>query len=294
MGIQQPSSITQGSMHIAENSSMELGRNLSRLATVFTLMLLGLGSSLGAPTPPPQTQVQTGSLRPANEVDSAMEGTAPRPRIGLVLSGGGARGLAHVGVLKVLEREGIAIDAIAGTSMGAIIGGLYASGMSAEQLEAALLKVRWEQVFAARVERPYLSQRRKEEDFEISSIIELGLRQGELQLPLGAISGRGLESLLRHYTLRVSQVDQFDALPIPFRAVATDMETGQPVVMSAGDLALAMRSSMSVPGVFAPTEKDGRILGDGGLVNNLPVDVARTIGGGRGHRGEHRHAPVST
>lgn len=221
----------------------------------------------------PSYSAEVNALSPTSQ-----EKPVSRPRIGLVLSGGGARGLAHVGVLKVLEREGIPVHAIAGTSMGAIIGGLYASGMSAQQLEEVLLKIQWDRVFAARVERPYLSQRRKEEDFEISSIIELGIRNGELRLPLGAISGRGLESLLRHYTLRVSQVDRFDALPIPYRAVATDMESGKMVVMQHGDLALAMRSSMSVPGVFAPTEREGLILGDGGLVNNLPVDVVRAMG----------------
>ncbi|MBP6544887.1 MAG: patatin-like phospholipase family protein, partial [Piscinibacter sp.] len=126
-----------------------------------------------------------------------------RPRIGLVLSGGGARGLAHVGVLKVLERERVPIDMITGTSMGAIIGGLYASGMSATQLEAELMKVDWNAVFASRVDRQLLSQRRKEEDFEISPVIEIGMRNGELRAPLGALSGRGLETLLRRYTLPV-------------------------------------------------------------------------------------------
>ena len=201
-----------------------------------------------------------------------------RPRIGLVLSGGGARGLAHVGVLKVLERAGVPVDVIAGTSMGAIIGGLYASGMTAEQLEAELLKIDWDAVFSNRVGRPLLSQRRKEEDFEVSPVIEIGMRDGELRAPLGAISGRGLESLLRRYTLPAREVRDFDRLPIPFRAVATDMETGQAVVIGSGDLATALRSSMSVPGVFAPTEVDGRILGDGGLVDNLPVAVARSMG----------------
>lgn len=204
--------------------------------------------------------------------------TAQRPRIGLVLSGGGARGLAHVGVLQVLERERVPIDVIAGTSMGAIIGGLYASGMSAAQLEAELLKVDWNALFASRVDRQLLSQRRKEEDFDISPVLEIGMRDGELRAPLGALSGRGLETLLRRYTLPVREVRHFDALPIAFRALATDMETGRPVVLSQGDLALALRSSMSVPGVFAPTEVDGRILGDGGLVDNVPVEVARAMG----------------
>jgi NTE family protein len=201
-----------------------------------------------------------------------------RPRIGLVLSGGGARGFAHVGVLKVLEAERVPIDAIAGTSMGAIVGGLYASGMNAAELDEALRGVDWDTLFAPRVERQHLSQRRKEEDFEISPVIEFGMRDGVLRAPIGAVSSRGLESLLRRYTLAVRQVGSFDGLPIPFRAVATDLETGAAVVLDRGDLALALRSSMSVPGVFPPTEVDGRILGDGGLVDNVPIDVARAMG----------------
>ncbi len=207
-----------------------------------------------------------------------MDGSAARPRIGLVLSGGGARGLSHVGVLKVLEAERIPIDAIAGTSMGAIVGGMYASGMSAAEIEGELRKVEWSTIFSPRVDRQHLSQRRKEEDFEVSTAIELGLRDGQLRTPSATVSSRGLESLLRRYTLPVRAVPDFDRLPIPFRAVATDLETGAAVVLERGDLALALRSSMSVPGVFPPTEVDGRLLGDGGLVNNLPVDVARAMG----------------
>ncbi|MDN3922451.1 patatin-like phospholipase family protein [Roseateles violae] len=225
---------------------------------------------------------------------------AARPKLGLVLSGGGARGLAHVGVLKVLERERVPADLITGTSMGAIIGGLYASGMSAADLERELLLVSWDRVFAGRVERQQLSQRRKEEDFEFSPVIEFGMRDGELRAPQSTLSSRGLEILLRRYTRPVRQVRNFDQLPTPFRAIATDMETGAQVVLDDGDLALAMRSSMSVPGVFAPTEMvvdlapvdtppggradapaktaEERILGDGGLVNNLPIDVARGMG----------------
>ncbi|HEY1091336.1 MAG TPA: patatin-like phospholipase family protein, partial [Burkholderiaceae bacterium] len=201
-----------------------------------------------------------------------------RPKLGLVLSGGGARGLAHVGVLKVLEREHIPVDVIAGTSMGAIVGGLYASGLSAEDLERELLAIGWGDIFATRVDRPLLPQRRKEEDFEFSPVLEFGLRDGELRAPQGTLSARGLEVLLRRLTLPVRDIHQFDALPIPFRAVATDMETGSQATLAEGDLALALRSSMSVPGVFAPTEWRGRLLGDGGLVDNLPVDVARDMG----------------
>jgi len=212
---------------------------------------------------------------------AASTAATPRPRIGLVLSGGGARGLAHVGVLKVLEELRVPVDVIAGTSMGAIVGGLYASGMPADVLERELRAVRWSEVFTNRVARQQLSQRRKEEDFEISPLLELGVNDGELQAPRSAVSSRGLESLLRRYTLPVRQVQRFDQLPIPFRAVATDMETGAAVVLDQGDLAMALRSSMSVPGVFAPIEQGGRVLGDGGLVNNVPIDVARAMGADR-------------
>jgi len=205
-------------------------------------------------------------------------GNASRPRIGLVLSGGGARGLAHVGVLKVLEEQRIPIDAIAGTSMGAIVGGLYASGMRADALERELNAIRWDQVFSNRVARPELSQRRKEEDFEFSTAIELGVRNGELRAPQGAVSSRGLELLLRRFTLPVHDILRFDDLPIAFRAVATDMESGQAVVLDRGDLAQALRSSMSVPGVFSPIEVNSRVLGDGGLVDNVPIEVARGMG----------------
>ena len=223
----------------------------------------------------PPALAQAPAAAPA---EPALELPAARPRIGLVLSGGGARGLAHGGVLKVLEALQIPIDVITGTSMGAIVGGLYASGMRAADLDLALRSVNWGEVFTNPVQRQQLSQRRKEEDFDIAAAIELGLRDGELLLPSGAVSSRGLESLLRRYTLPVRGVARFDDLPIRFRAVATDMETGAAVVLDSGDLALALRASMSVPGAFAPTEVDGRVLGDGGLVNNLPIDVARALG----------------
>jgi NTE family protein len=209
---------------------------------------------------------------------TARTGEGHRPRIGLVLSGGGARGLAHVGVLKVLEAAHVPIDVIAGTSMGAIIGGLYASGMPAQDIETELLKVDWRRLFATRVSRQQLSQRRKEEDFEIANGIELGYRDGAFRAPQGAVSSRGLESLLRRYTLPVRSIDRFDQLPTPFRAVATNMETGAAVVMDHGDLAMALRSSMSVPGIFPSTDIDGMVLGDGGLVDNVPIDVARDMG----------------
>ena len=244
----------------------------------FCLAALWLAGLLATSAAQAQDAPPAASAAAASAPITARSGEGQRPRIGLVLSGGGARGLAHVGVLKVLEQARVPIDVIAGTSMGAIIGGLYASGMPAQEIETELLKVDWRKLFATRVSRQQLSQRRKEEDFEIANGIELGYRDGAFRAPQGAVSSRGLESLLRRYTLPVRTIEQFDRLPTPFRAVATNMETGDAVVMDHGDLAMALRSSMSVPGVFPSTDIDGQVLGDGGLVNNVPIDVARQMG----------------
>ncbi len=207
-----------------------------------------------------------------------LEAGGGRPKVALVLSGGGARGLTHVGVLKVLEAARVPVDMVVGTSMGAIIGGLYAAGMSPAQLEEEIARLNWGGLFEWREPRQMLSQRRKEEDFELSPMLQLGFRDGDFRLPTGAVPSRSLEMLLRRYTLPMRHLPDFDHLPIPFRAVATDMENGQAVVLDRGDIAAALRASMSVPGVFSPLEVDDRILGDGGLVDNLPVEVARRMG----------------
>jgi NTE family protein len=201
----------------------------------------------------------------------------PRPRIGLVLSGGGARGAAHVGVLKVLEQMHVPIDAIAGTSMGAVVGGLYASGMSATEIEALFRSVNWQDAFQDRPPRAELGYRRKQDDRNFLVRFALGLTNKGLVLPQGLVQGQKLEQVLRNATLDVSEVQDFDRLPVPFRAVATDLETGDPVLMTSGDLVTAMRASMSAPGVFAPAQRDGRLLIDGGIVNNLPIDIARQM-----------------
>ncbi len=200
-----------------------------------------------------------------------------RPRIGLVLSGGGARGEAHVGVLKVLEELHIPIDAIAGTSMGAVVGGLYASGMSATEIEHLLLTVDWQDAFSDRLPRRDLGFRRKQDDSNFLVRYSLGIGRDGFKLPKGLIQGQKLSQVLRAATLRVGAIRNFDDLPIPFRAIATDLETGEPVVMRSGDLVTAMRASVSVPGAFIPTEREGRLLVDGGLVENLPIDVAQAM-----------------
>lgn len=200
-----------------------------------------------------------------------------RPRIGLVLSGGGARGTAHVGVLKALDDMHVPVDAIVGTSMGAVVGGLYASGMSADEIEKLMTSIDWQDAFRDRPSRKDLAFRRKQDDRDFPVRLPLGLKGGKFLLPRGLIQGQKLNQMLRLQTLPVSQVENFDDLPIPFRAVAADIETGATVVLDSGDLATAMRASMSAPGVFEPVELDKRVLVDGGLAENLPVDIARSL-----------------
>jgi NTE family protein len=201
-----------------------------------------------------------------------------RPRVGLVLSGGGARGAAHVGVLKVLDEMRVPVDAIAGTSMGAVVGGLYASGMSGAEIEELIRSVNWQDAFRDRPPREDLGYRRKQDDRNFLVRYALGYTDKGFVLPRGLVQGQKLEQVLRNAALPVAGIQRFDRLPIPFRAIATDLETGQAVVLDSGDLVTAMRASMSAPGVFAPSQRDGRLLVDGGLAENLPVDTARTMG----------------
>jgi len=201
-----------------------------------------------------------------------------RLRIGLVLSGGGARGIAHVGVLKVLEQLHVPIDAIAGTSMGAVVGGLYASGLSPDQIERTIRSMNWQEAFRDRPPREDLTLRRKQEDENFLVKFPIGIKGGRPVLPMGLIQGQGLTEMLRRLTLPVSRITSFDDLPTPFRAVATDLENGQEVIMGSGDLTSAMRASLSAPGVFAPVERGGQLLVDGGVSDNVPVDVARAMG----------------
>jgi NTE family protein len=214
----------------------------------------------------------------AEEPAAAPAGATGRLRIGLVLSGGGARGAAHIGVLKVLEQLHVPIDAIAGTSMGAVVGGLYASGMSATEIEQTMASLDWQAAFRDRPPRTEIAFRRKEEDRQYLVNLPIGLRGKQLLIPKGLVQGQQLLETLRRLTLPVAELSDFDQLPTPFRAVATNLETGDAVLLRDGDLAIALRASMSVPGVFAPVEYRNQVLVDGGLAENLPIDVARTMG----------------
>lgn len=201
-----------------------------------------------------------------------------RPRVGLVLSGGGARGAAHVGVLKVLEKMRIPIDVISGTSMGSIVGGLYASGMKAHDIELALSDMDWGRALTDVPSRQYLSHNKRRQQDLFTTNINLGLKDGHIKLPPGAIFGQNIDLALQRLTNQVVHITDFDDLVIPFRAVATDLAKGEVVVLDGGSLALAMRASMSVPSLFSPVKLEGRLLVDGGVTNNLPVDIAREMG----------------
>ncbi|MEO6280634.1 patatin-like phospholipase family protein [Roseateles sp.] len=203
----------------------------------------------------------------------------PRPRIGLVLSGGGARGLAHIGVLRVLEEMQVPVDFIVGTSMGAVVGGAYASGRSLDELEALVKGANWNAILADRPARDRLAIRRREDDERLPSRIEFGfnLERGAM-LPGGAAGNGQLEATLSSLLPATRMDDPLRKLPIPFRAVATDLLSGEMLDQADTPLFEALRASMAVPGVFAPLRVNGRPLVDGGLVRNLPIDVARSLG----------------
>jgi NTE family protein len=207
--------------------------------------------------------------------------TKQRPKVGLVLSGGGALGLAHVGVLKVLEELHVPVDCIAGTSMGALVGGAYATGMNPADMEGFIAAADLGALFDDAPPRSDISQQIRRDDYRPLFDIALGLNDGKIELPAGASAGYKFELFLKEMVgkeISIPDVD-FDYLPIPYRAVATDLESGEMKVFSRGELAKVMRASMSLPAVVAPTEIEKHIYVDGGLVRNLPIDVARELCG---------------
>lgn len=214
---------------------------------------------------------------PPGMKSAAVTTVSPRPRIGLVLEGGGALGFAHIGVIKWLEENRIPVDMIAGTSMGALVGGIYASGESPDQIETLTRSIRWTEVLRGTTPYNDLSFRRKEDQREYPNAFEFGFKNGR-QLPTGFNSGQQVGLILDRVGLPYSQMKSFDDLPIPFRSVATDLVSGKPYVFDQGSLAKAMRASMSLPAFFTPVRDGNRILVDGGLLDNLPVDVARKMG----------------
>ncbi|MGB3546923.1 MAG: patatin-like phospholipase family protein [Saprospiraceae bacterium] len=214
----------------------------------------------------------TGSV--AAQTDSIP--TGPRPKLGLALSGGGAKGLAHIGVLEVLEQNGIYADMISGTSMGSVVGGLYSIGYSPEQLVDVALSVDWSDYFNDAYPRAYqpIEERGRAARYQLS----FNIQQGKLTLPQGLLQGRKIQALLASLTAPVHDIDKFDKFPRPFAAVATNIETGEAYVFHTGDLRRAIRASMAIPSVFSPVEVDGKLLVDGLVVRNLPVSDAFDLG----------------
>ncbi len=200
-----------------------------------------------------------------------------RPRVGLVLEGGGALGLAHVGVIKWLEENRIPVDVIAGTSMGGVVGGIYASGESPDQIRTLVRNIPWNRVLGGATPYRDLAFRRKEDRREYQNAFEFGLKQGT-QFPSGFNSGQQVGLILDKVGLPYSEMKSFDDLPIPFRCVATDLVSGKKFVFDQGSLAEAMRATMSIPAFFVPVREAGYVFVDGGLLDNLPVDVARQMG----------------
>jgi NTE family protein len=215
-------------------------------------------------------------LAPGVERAAAQAPDAARPRVGVAFGGGSAKGLAHVGVVRWLEEHRIPIDLVAGTSMGGLIGGGYAAGLSASELTALLEGTDWDEMFGFS-SFAYKNIRRKEDGRDFPSRIELGLKGG-MSLPLALNNGQQVDFLLARIAGPYMTLASFDDLPTPFRTIAVDLVTAQQVVLDRGSLATAMRATMSLPGVFPPVERDGRVLVDGGAMNNVPADVVRAMG----------------
>jgi len=248
----------------------DMGRRTGRARAWLAL----LATSTVAASVPALASPDAASAAAANTAPLAMQGSA-RPRIGLVLGGGGAKGAAHVGVITLLEDMRIPVDCVIGTSMGALVGGTYAAGMTAAEVEQAIGKISWAQTIGFEGRREKLPMRRKLAGRTYSNTLEFGFRDGGIAPPRGFVNTQNIEQTIRYLVARSLGTSNFDDLPIPFRAIATDMMTGEMVVLDRGDLAQAMRASIAVPGVFSPVKIDGRTLGDGGLTRNVPVDIAR-------------------
>jgi NTE family protein len=208
---------------------------------------------------------------------AAAEPASSAPRIGLVLGGGGAKGIAHVGVIRVLDELRIPIHCVAGTSMGAIVGATFAAGMSPQDLERETMAIDWAETVGGSGKREQILIDRKLSRRTHTNSLEMGIRDGRIASASGLLNTQGIEDVIRDLVSDARFQRDFDDLPIPFRAIATDMVSGEMVVMGSGDISIAMRASMALPGVFAPVVTEDRVLSDGGMMRNLPVDVARGL-----------------
>ncbi|MCI0657047.1 MAG: patatin-like phospholipase family protein, partial [Acidobacteria bacterium] len=262
---------------------MRFRRFFLLLSSSLTALSLLVGNS--ALTPLLLAQESAPAAAPAPQ-EAPTPPAAPRrdtqpptpPKVVLVLSGGGARGTAHIGVLKVLQEMRIPVDMVVGTSIGSIIGGLYAAGWSADRIEQLLLTTDMRQIFLDQVPREDKSFRRKQDDLVFLIPTRLRFKGWVPYIPSGVLGGQRLELFLKSLEIESTGATDFDDLPIPYRAVAVNLVDGKAVVLSQGSLATAMRASMAIPGVFAPVEMDGMKLVDGGVAANLPIGIAEQLG----------------
>lgn len=235
---------------------------------LFLFLSFSLAQDQPAPGAPSAGNASAEQTRPASR---------HRPTIGVALEGGGALGLAHIGVLQWFEEHHIPIDYLAGTSMGGLVGGLYASGKTPQQLHELVKAQNWDVILGGAIPYEDLSFRRKEDKVAFPNSILLGLRKG-LALPGGLNAGQQISLLIDHETLAYSDVKSFDDLPIPFRCVATDLVSGKQAVFKDGSLSTAMRATMAIPGLFSPVRDSEHVYVDGGLVGNMPTNVVRAMG----------------
>ena len=266
---------------------MALRRHAPAAAALVALLGLAPGRAVAeepvaagpvsAESPSPAIEVQSNAHPPGISCNQR-DGDTSRPRIGLALGGGGARGVAHISVLRKLEELKIPIDCIAGTSMGSLVGGMYAAGGTIEDMEALVLETDWKRLFDDTIPREERSYRRKQDDRDSVATLGVGINKGKVEISPGMLQGERILSMFERKTLSVSTVSDFDKLPIPFRATGTDLNTGRVVEIGHGSLAEAMRASMSLPGIFQPVVIDGHVLIDGGIAEQVPVDTVRRMG----------------
>ncbi len=233
--------------------------------------------SLYAFSQTPDSSAQPSSAAPSSTQTASPSAPKRRLKIGVALEGGGALGLAHIGVLQWFEDHHIPVDYVAGTSMGGLVGGLYATGHSPAEMKAIVEKQDWNGIIDGETQYRDLSFRRKEDAVAYPNRLDFGLKNG-FSLPPGLNSGQGVSLLIDRETLPYGHQESFNDFPIPFRCVATDLTTAKAVVFDHGSIAQAMRATMSLPGIFAPVREGDNIYVDGGLLGNLPTDVVRNMG----------------
>jgi NTE family protein len=250
------------------------GARVPVVSFCLTLFLVLVAVPAAAQTSDPATNAPSVTIARESEASGPQ---VARPRIGLALGGGAARGIAHIGVLRWFEEHRIPVDVIAGTSMGGLIGGAYASGLTPDEIEALMNDADWDLMFLADSPFRYKTFRRKEDARAFPGQVDFGLKGG-FKLPSGLNAGQQIEMLLDRIAMPYYELRDFDDLPTPFRCVATDIRKAEPVVIGTGSFSRALRATMAIPAVFTPVAFDDRLLVDGGALNNVPADVVKAMG----------------